>query len=76
MFIQQKIDKNLDGSVKLFFRVRRELRNCVVKVVCGDKVLSEKKKRIVRPGEMENIVLSQEIIKNLCENVTVELMEN
>lgn len=71
--LPQKIDKNIDGNVKLFFRVRKSLEKCTVKVVCGDKTVLEKKKRVVRPGEMENVILPENVLKELCGDVTVVL---
>lgn len=72
--LPQMIDKNSAGNVKLFFRVRKSLENCTVSVKdeFGNLILS-KKKRVVRPGEMESIILPQEVIKGLVDSISIEL---
>jgi len=71
--LPQMIDKNLSGAVKLFFRVRKSLNNCKVKVCVGDKTVIETKKRVVRPGEMEHVLIAEDKIKSLDGNVTVSI---
>lgn len=46
-----------DGDVKVYFRVANVYRNVTVKVSCGDKVICAKKRPVVKPGEMETLVL-------------------
>ena len=53
----QKVDKNLNEHVKIFFRVTDTFKNCIVTAKCGDKVLMQKKKQIAVPGEMETLML-------------------
>lgn len=74
--LPQKIDKNTEGDVKLFFRVRNTFRDCVIKVTSGEEVLLERKKRVAAPGEMETLVLKADKIAGLCAPVTVTLEEN
>ncbi|MBQ7236628.1 MAG: FAD-dependent oxidoreductase [Clostridia bacterium] len=71
--LPQKIDKNIEGNVKLFFRVRKALEKCTVKVICGEQVLLEKKKRVVRPGEMENVILLESLVSELGGDISVVL---
>ena len=71
--LPQKIDKNVSGDVKLFFRVSNTFRNCTVKAVSGDKVLATRKKKIAVPGEMETLVLKAEQIASAEEGITVVL---
>ena len=71
--LPQKIDKNVSGNVKLFFRVKDTFKNCVVRVKSGDDVILERKKKIVAPGEMETLILTEDKIKNLTAPVCVEL---
>lgn len=71
--LPQRLDKNAKGDVKLFFRVRKSLENCRIKIMQNGQVLLEKKKRIVRPGEMENVLISEDVIKALSTDVTVTL---
>jgi thioredoxin reductase len=57
--VPQKIDKNLGGNVKLFFRVTNTFRDCTITARCGDKILLQRKKKIVVPGEMETLILTE-----------------
>ena len=60
--LPQKIDKNLAGDVKLFFRVNSTFKNCTIKAVSGDTELSVRKKKIAVPGEMETLILKADSI--------------
>lgn len=71
--IPQMIDKNSKNSVKLFFRVKKEMINPIIKVVRGDKVVYERKKKTVAPGEMENIILSVDKLKDLDQEIIVSV---
>lgn len=55
--LPQKIDVNVQENVKIFFRVRRTLKNCTFRAVCGDVVICERKKKIAVPGEMETMMI-------------------
>lgn len=57
--LPQRIDRNGEDDVKVYFRVRNEYKNCTIKAVSGDKVLAIKKKRVAVPGEMESIILKR-----------------
>lgn len=57
--VPQKIDKNLGGNVKLFFRATNTYRDCTITARCGDKILLQRKKKIVVPGEMETLILTE-----------------
>ena len=72
----QKIDTEISGDVKLFFRVRNTFKNCKVIVKCGDKEILSRKKPIVLPGEMESLVLKEDVVKGLDGDVEVYLEEN
>ena len=73
--VPQRIDKNLSGAVKLFFRVTNTFRNCVITAKCGDKILLQRKKKIVVPGEMETLVLSEAKIAECDGKIEVVLEE-
>jgi NADPH-dependent 2,4-dienoyl-CoA reductase/sulfur reductase-like enzyme len=53
--VPQHIDLNEKEDVKVFFRVANIYRNKRVVVTCGDKVLYNRKKIKLAPGEMENV---------------------
>ncbi len=71
--LPQRIDKNLDGSVKLFFRVTSTFKNCTIRVLLGEKVILERKKKIAVPGEMETILLTAEKLAEIDGDITVTL---
>lgn len=73
--LPQKIDKNLAGDVKLFFRVNNTFKNCTIKAVSGDTVLSVRKKKIAVPGEMETLILKADLIASAYAPITVFLEE-
>lgn len=73
--VPQRIDKNLSGAVKLFFRVTNTFRDCVITVKCGDEILLQRKKKIVVPGEMETLILSEAKISECNEKIEVILEE-
>lgn len=74
--LPQLADKNAKPFVKLFFRVRKEIRNAKITVKSGDTVISEKIKKIVVPGEMENIILTDKMLALANEEICVEVKEN
>ena len=71
--LPQMIDKNINGSVKLFFRVTSTHKNCTVLLKCGEKVIASRKRPIVLPGEMESITLTQAQIEQIEGTVTLSL---
>lgn len=73
--LPHRIDKNIEGHVKLFFRVTNTFKNCVINVMCGGQVIASKKRDIAVPGEMETIILTKDQIKALSGDITVELKE-
>lgn len=73
--LPQLADKNAKPFVKLFFRVRKEIRNAKIVVRSGDKILSEKVKKIVVPGEMENVILTEKMLETACKEICVEVKD-
>lgn len=74
--LPQLLDKNAKPFVKLFFRVRKEIRNAKIVVRSGDKIISEKVKKIVVPGEMENVILTDKMLAGIDGEALVEVIEN
>lgn len=73
--LPQLADKKAKPFVKLFFRVRKEIRNAKIVVRSGDKILSEKVKKIVVPGEMENVILTEKMLESACKEICVEVKD-
>ena len=62
--------KRMAETQTVRFRVGNVFRDAQVQVACGDKVLKSLKKRVLAPGEMEQVVLRRselESIENLEE---------
>ena len=74
--LPQKLDKNIQGDVKLFFRVTGQYKNCTVYARSGNKVLVARKRRVVAPGEMETILLKYDDFKNATQPVVVSVEED
>ena len=73
--LPQTVNKNKKGTVKLFFRVRKEMKNPTVKVFSGDNIIFERKKKSATPGEMESVILAVDKLKKLNGNITVSVEE-
>ena len=73
--LPQKIDKNLEGDVKLFFRVSNTFKNCTIKAECNGKTLVKRVKRVAAPGEMETLMLKYADICEAAGELTVSLEE-
>lgn len=73
--LPQKINKNLKDHVKVFFRVSNTFRNCVITATCNGEVLSQRKKKIAVPGEMEVLLLPENKIAAANGDITISLEE-
>ena len=73
--LPQTVNKNKKGTVKLFFRVRKEMKNPTVKVFSGDNIVFERKKKSAAPGEMESVILAVDKLKDLDKNIVVSVEE-
>ena len=74
--LPQKLDKNTAGSVKMFFRVRRAMRDCTVEVKCGDVLIASRKRKVVTPGEMESVLLTEDKLAAADGTLTLSVKEN
>ena len=73
--LPQKLDQNIAGDVKLYFRVTNTFRNCKFVVRSKDRVICERKKRIAVPGEMETLLLREADIASADGDLTLCLEE-
>lgn len=74
--VPQKINKNLKGDVKLFFRVRNVYKDYTIKVYCGNTLIKQKKKPVFVPGEMETVILTEKDLANCNDTISVCLEKN
>lgn len=73
--LPQKLDQNIAGDVKLYFRVTDTFKNCKFVIRSGDKIITERKKRIAVPGEMETLLLRESDIASADGDITLCLEE-
>ncbi|MBR4858513.1 MAG: FAD-dependent oxidoreductase [Clostridia bacterium] len=71
--VPQKVNIKNDGDVKLYFRVGQVYKNAktVVKYN-GEEIISKKRPRLA-PGEMENVIIKNDMLKNFAEGGTIEI---
>ena len=73
--VPQRLDKNIKGNVKLFFRATNSFRDCTITAKCGDQILMQRKKKIVVPGEMETLILTETKLAETNGTIEVSLEE-
>lgn len=69
--VPQRINKETDKDVKLYFRVGQVFKNVKLVVKCGDEVIMSKNKKKMTPGEMENVLIKLDTVKSLPANSTL-----
>lgn len=74
--LPQMIDKNIKGNVKIFFRVRGAYKHCLITVECNGKPVFSRKKQICVPGEMETLIIPEDLLQSFNGDITVSLEEN
>ena len=60
-------------DTKVYFRVGGVYKNVKVQLRCGDKVVLEKKKQKVAPGEMETVTLTAKLLHECGDGATLTL---
>lgn len=63
--VPQRIDMAQE-AVTVRFRVSDVYRDCYISVYWGEKRIIRKKKRILVPGEMEQVVLTEKVLAECC----------
>ena len=69
--VPQRINKETDKDVKLYFRVGKVFKNVKLVVKCGDEIIMSKNKKKMAPGEMENILIKLDTVKSLPADSTI-----
>ena len=63
--VPQRVNIESKEPVKLYFRVGKVYKGAKVVVSCDGNVLSSKKKPKLAPGEMENVTITLDMLKNM-----------
>ena len=63
--VPQRINKNNEEEVKIYFRVANVYRDKRVVVTCNGKELWNRKRPKLAPGEMENVFIKPEDLKDM-----------
>lgn len=63
--VPQRVNIEGEEPVKLYFRVGKVFKGAKVVVECDGNILSSKKKVKLAPGEMENVTITPEMLKNM-----------
>ena len=63
--VPQRVNIESKEPVKLYFRVGKVYKGAKVVVSCDGNVLSSKKKPKLAPGEMENVTITLDTLKNM-----------
>ena len=71
--VPQKIALGGEEDVKLYFRVGDVHKNAKVIVTYNGEELISKKRPRLAPGEMENVVIKSDMLKNFDENGIIEI---
>ncbi len=74
--LPQKIDKNIKGDVKIYFRVTGVFKDVKITLENDGKVIKEKIKKVALPGEMEYIILKEKEVQSLKGELLLKLEEN
>lgn len=69
--VPQRINKETDKDVKLYFRVGQVFKNVKLVVKCGNEVIMSKNKKKMAPGEMENVLIKLDTVKSLPADSTL-----
>ena len=66
--VPQRINLDEKEDVKIYFRVANVYHDKRIVVTCGDKVLLNRKKIKLAPGEMENVIIKAKDIAEMSAN--------
>lgn len=74
--VPQHIDLNDNEDIQFKFRVRKPLKNAVIKIMHGDVILKQVVKTAIIPSEMEMVKIDRKLIDNTnFSNILVEIKE-
>lgn len=70
--------ENMDDELTVCFRVVGVFKNSYISTYLNDKRISHKKRRVMAPGEMEQVVLKKEELRCFedLSNITIKIEED
>ena len=71
--VPQKVNIKNDGDVKLYFRVGQVYKNAKTVVKYNGEELISKKRPRLAPGEMESVIIKNDMLKNFAEGGVIEI---
>ncbi len=76
--VPQMVNIKSKDDIKIYFRVGQIYKNAKVVLTCAGKVVSAKKKVKLAPGEMENVIIPDDVLATLAESdeIKVEVAES
>jgi len=74
--VPQRIEiDRIEKNAEIFFRVRRKLDKCVIKVECDGVQIASFKREYAVPGEMQKISLPRVLLEKVNGDITVSVAE-
>ena len=75
--VPQRIDRAaMPEKLSIRFRVRREVENHYLSIYAGETRIAHVRRRIMTPGQMEEITLKKELLPDSCTQVRIAMEEN
>ena len=75
--VPQRIDRNaMPEKLSIRFRVRREVENHYLSIYAGDERIVHVRRRIMTPGQMEEIALKKELLPASIGEIRIAMEEN
>ena len=75
--VPQRIDRDaMPEKLSIRFRVRREVENHYLSIYAGDTRIAHVRRRIMTPGQMEEITLKKELLPDSCAQIRIAMEEN
>ncbi len=71
--VPQKVNIKNDGDVKLYFRVGQVYKNAKTVVKYNGEELINKKRPRLAPGEMESVIIKNDVLKKFTEGGVIEI---
>lgn len=73
--VPQRITKDADGDIELFFRTRSKIAPAELIISSRGKALMTKKKAVMTPGEMEHTIIPAKLFKNVQDSIEITVKE-